>query len=95
MSTKATKLYLQANITGQNKQNELYLFTEIMSIQIRGLYCLCLFIGEKNNIAPDIQPAKVKLTTLIIAEGSMAEPFIKKPIVRRAVTMTAAVIRAV
>ena len=95
MSTEATKLYLQANTTGQNKQNELYLFTEIMSIQIRGLYCLCLFPGEKNNIAPDIQPAKVKLTTLIIAEGSMAEPFIKKPIVRSAVTITAAVIRAV
>lgn len=66
-----------------------------MSIQIRGLCFLCLFIGIRSQTAAERQPENVKLIMLNIAEGSRAGPSIIKPSVKRAVTSTDAVKSAV
>ena len=53
-----------------------------------------LLLDEKKKV-PTKQPAKLKLTRLITAEGSIIELLIKKPIVSRNITKTIAVTKAV
>ena len=91
MSTSNTKLYLKHFIMLQNKCFELFLFTKIMLIHIRGLYCFFLLSGTETRTVPTKQPLNVKLITLITEEGTILLPSIKKPIVNRAVTKADAV----
>ena len=53
-----------------------------------------LLLDEKKNV-PTKHPAKLKLTRLITADGSIIELLIKKPIVSRNITKAKAVSKAV
>lgn len=62
-----------------------------MLIQSCGLYFFFLCEPPGNITPPATQPAKLKLITLITAEGSIDEPFTKKPTVNNATTRKLAV----